>query len=341
MIGPAKRGTRRARSQEGDAPVSLPPPVTDTNSWPTPDLAQGEFKKEKDNKEKDKTVPLAGRGSSKTWVPVAIDPPYAPPIQSKAGRGGRGGRGGRESGRGGATGAPHGGERQERVAGQNALGTPEGDRGRQYSNPRGGGYKAPKRSSSGGAGTRRETKNGSGERKKDVGEWNSESSAPLASAQARPAKSGEDGASIGDAHHYPEGEEKVMNGNGYRPEKSSNWVPRNEADSSGAYNPRGSDRGRGGYRGRGNYGNGHHIPGHPNNMPYPQGVNNHPFNHHTQLRGGSFRGRGGGYGYNQHYRVNPNMIPQFTHPIYAPGYEYSMIPGGAQPVDFGALIHQM
>ncbi|KAF8249392.1 hypothetical protein K440DRAFT_641397 [Wilcoxina mikolae CBS 423.85] len=360
---PTKRGSRRGQTHENDVPVSLPPPVTDTISWPTPDLAQGEFKKEKDEKEKEKPVPHAGRGGNKTWVPVAIDPPYVPPIQTKTGRGGRGGRGGREGGRGGASGAPHGSERSEK-AGSGTSGALEGDRGRQY-HTRYQGAKGPKRSSSaGGAVQRRESKtgmtNGTTERRKDASEWAAEAgssgiaNSAIQTDRPRQARVTEDSS---DARQYSEGQKSQANGYMHqsRSERGASWYaegPR-DPDSSSPFTTntsreRGTERGRGGYRGR-NYSqfpNGHPNTTHPQNPQFSSpSTSGQQFIQHPQPRGGSYGRRA----YNGHaYRFNPTMphppAPQFAPAYNTPGlpYEYAMIPSSSlTPVDFAALIHQI
>ncbi|KAA8892731.1 hypothetical protein FN846DRAFT_635728 [Sphaerosporella brunnea] len=356
---PVKRNSRRAQTNENEASVSLPPPVTDTMSWPTPDLAQGEFKKEKEDKERERLAPPPGRGGSKNWVPVAIETPYVPPIQTKSGRGGRGGRGGREGGRGGSS-----GDRAERVAGPGpgVSGAQEGERGRQYSTSRGGYQGKAKRSSSaGGTAQRRESKagmvNGAGERRKEGEAWNSESSVSGTASSAtqtersRPARVGDDESAYAGAQRrqYSDGQEKPT-GHGYSSRADKQWYGgRTESDSAGTYTPRerGSERGRGGFRGRGNFhsqfSNGHHNPafqGHPGSAAPPfagQAPNGHQYPH-AHPRGGSYRGRGHSTYGTHPYRMNPAMQPPPAQYAYAGApYEYAMMP----QIDFAALIHQI
>jgi la-related protein 1 len=369
LTAPTKRNSRRGQTYDNDVPASLPPPVTDTVSWPTPDLAQGEFKKEKDEKEKEKPVPHTGR--NKTWVPVPIDPPYVPPIQTKAGRGGRGNRVGREGGRGGVAGATHGGERAEKATGSGpgASGALESDRGRQYPNNRYQGGKGPKRSSSaGGAVQRRESKagmtNGTSERRKDASEWAVEaSSSGLAGAamqtdRPRTTRVIEDAS---DARQYSEGQKSQANGYMHqsRSERGAGWYaegPR-DPDSSSPFTAntsreRGVERGRGGYRGRNHYApfsHGHSNTTHLSNQQFSsQNASGQQFIRHPQPRGGSYGRREQAAYNNNPYRFNPTMQhpppPQFAPAYGTPGlpYEYAMIPsGGLTAVDFAALIHQM
>lgn len=380
LTASTKRGNRRGQSQENDTTLSLPPPVTDTVSWPTPDLAQGEFKKEKEKDEKDRNAPAAGRGGTKTWVPVAIDAPYVPPIQTKSGRGGgRGGRGGREGGRGGAAGFS---DRPERINGSGqaaaAFGPPEGERGRQYSS-RGtyqGGKGAKRTSSPGGTAQRRESKagvtNGSAERRKDGGDWTAEASGPGAASGAVQTERSRSTRAIEDATYSSalhrqalEDQDKAFgSSHGYsaRPERGSHWHNgggRGETESANTYPPRerGSERGRGGYRGRGAYygqfTNGPHsaaagFQGHSNNPTGPPfatpAVNTQQYSQHPHLRVGSFRSRGHS-GYSSHsYRFNPAPQspppPQFGYGGAGLPYEYAMMPG-MPTVDIGALIAQI
>ncbi|KAI5855690.1 hypothetical protein BZA05DRAFT_215613 [Tricharina praecox] len=371
---PTKRGNRRGQSQENDTTLSLPPPVTDTISWPTPDLAQGEFKKEKEKEkekdEKERIAPAAGRGGTKTWVPVAIDPPYVPPIQTKSSREGRGGRGGRGGGRGGAAGSS---DRPERITGSGQAaatsGATESERGRQY--PTRGTYqgsKGAKRTSSpGGTTQRRESKagvtNGPTERRKDAAEWNVEANGLVAASGAvqpersRPVRIAEDATYGGATNRQSSEDQEKAASNHTRPDRGTQWhngAGRGESESPSTYPPR--ERGRGGYRGRGVYhnqfANGHHASpagyqGHSNPASPPfatSNVNTHQYPQHTHPRVGSFRGRGNS-GYNAHpYRFNPAMqppsLPQFAYGGAGLPYEYAMIPG-MPVVDYGALTVQI
>ncbi|KAI5788223.1 hypothetical protein FPQ18DRAFT_307716 [Pyronema domesticum] len=323
---PSKRTSRRGQSNENDA-SSLPPPVSDMTSWPTPDLAQGEFKKEKEDKEKVKEEKPATAGRSKTWLPVAIDTPYAPPIQAKTGRGGR--RGGREGGRGGALGAH--GDRSEK-AGAGASGAPESERGRQYSGSRFQGGKGPKRSSSTGTpAQRRESKtgtaNGTTERRKD-------SSDALDGRAERPkATNGGDEAS--EVRQNGDGQKHQVNGHGNqsRPDRSNGWVTEgSEPTTSFTQRERGQERIRGGYRARSNF-HGQYSNSHGAAHLQPQQLsaqaNGQQFIQYQQPRGGSFGRRGGHAAYGAHtYRFNPAMqhAAQFmAYGTSGSAYDYSMV----------------
>ncbi|KAI5819819.1 hypothetical protein BZA77DRAFT_143843 [Pyronema omphalodes] len=323
---PTKRTSRRGQSNENDA-SSLPPPVSDMTSWPTPDLAQGEFKKEKEDKEKVKEEKPATAGRSKTWLPVAIDTPYAPPIQAKTGRGGR--RGGREGGRGGALGAH--GDRSEK-AGAGASGAAESDRGRQYSGSRFQGGKGPRRSSSTGTpAQRRESKtvtaNGTTERRKD-------SSDAFDGRSERP-KATNGGNEAGEVRQNGDGQKHQVNGHGNqsRPDRSNGWVPEgSEPTTSFTQRERGQERTRGGYRARSNF-HGQYSNGHGAAHLQPQQLsaqaNGQQFVQYQQPRGGSFGRRGGHAAYGAHnYRFNPAMqhAPQFmAYGTSSLAYDYSMV----------------
>ena len=111
IVAPKKSGSRSNRQTDVDNDLieSPPPPVGDTSSWPTPQLAQGEEKRKTlgknekmDRTDKDKASSVRPHGKEK-WTPV----PYVPtavfntPLPPAARRGGRPARGGREGNRGG------------------------------------------------------------------------------------------------------------------------------------------------------------------------------------------------------------------------------------------------
>ncbi|KAI5780500.1 hypothetical protein EDC01DRAFT_633366 [Geopyxis carbonaria] len=358
----ASKGSKRVPATEA-TPVesSPPPPVTDMVSWPTPDLAQGEFKREKEesHKEKEKPAPHSGgRGNSK-WVPVVIETPYAPPIPTKSGRGR--GRGGREGG--GRGGHSQGGERSERSAANGING--EGDRGRPYngSNTRGNyqNTRGAKRSSSaGGTIPRRESRagmNGPTERKREPregNEWKEGAENAATSQTDRPRRGSKDQNKLGEGdlyagepRQYPEGQERYHNYS--KSDRNSQWgygAGRGESESTGSYTPRerGSERGRGGYRGRNGYNtNGNHNGNYQGQngtaSPFPGNTNGHSYSH-SHPRGGSFRSRGAQTFGNSSYRFNPAMQPPpFAQPYAA--YDYNMVSPTAPPVDLSFLVQQI
>lgn len=380
---PAKRVPRRGLAPENDV-AALPPPVTDTSLWPTPDLAQGEFKRERGEKEKEKEKEKSGshvgRGGNKTWLPVPIDPPYVPPVQTKSGRGMRATRGSREGGRGRGVmaGGTAYGERAEKAgppgagaganAGTGAGAGADGDRGRQYSSPHYQGGKGPKRSTStGGPVQRRESRvgltNGTTGERRNAGEWATETGPSGAAAAAaatqtdrmRPGRPFVEDAA--DARHYSDGQRSQANGFGHHPSRPdrNGWYAdghSRESDSSAPppYVPRerGSERGR--PRGRGSYrdyGNGHAHANHAANSQYSQSVNGQQqYAQHHQSRGGGSYGRRGGHAayHAPAYRFNPAIQqPQPTPQFatYGSPYDYAVMPSGFPPAEFHALIVQM
>ncbi|PWW76040.1 hypothetical protein C7212DRAFT_352140 [Tuber magnatum] len=159
---PRKSGKKGPQEKELIGPV-LPPPVTDTESWPTPETAQDEAEKyKKERADKDKSSAPVARGN-KVWVAAAeIVPEYAPSY--KAPRGGRSNRSVREGGgRGGGT-SYQAGEKSAYVSGSGPGAGSENERGRQgagASTARGGyqGGKGGKRATSaGGTHQRRDSK---------------------------------------------------------------------------------------------------------------------------------------------------------------------------------------
>ena len=100
--------------------TELPPPLGDATSWPTPEIAQDEGKKEKERiqrEEKEKEKPAVARSSGPTkFVPAPFTPTivHNAPLPSKGGRGGRGARGG-STGRGGSASIPATDARNERA----------------------------------------------------------------------------------------------------------------------------------------------------------------------------------------------------------------------------------
>lgn len=362
---PAKGSRKPASPETAGSAVDLAPPpsVADLVAWPTPDLAQGEFKKDiKDDKEK--TI-KASAPASRKWVSVPIETPYVSPIQTTKRESTRGrGRGGRESGTGRGASTAQGGDRAERAGPNATAANVEGDRGRQYpTTTRGGktGERGGKRSSSTGAYTsRRESKaNGTGEKKdkKDGAEWNGEvpGSAPATTQSERPRRAskdrGDETQSVQDARQLSDGQEKY-NGQNYG-DRRPQWQY-GSGENGQQYPPRerGSERGRGGYRGgRGgyhgqqqHYTNGHQNGGYSGSPgPFPGQPTNGAYPHPQQPRSGSYRGgRGGPVNYqNPPYRYNPSMPPppQFMPPYGSP-FEYGMMPP-TQPVNLDNLITQM
>ncbi|KAK6335562.1 hypothetical protein TWF696_002333 [Orbilia brochopaga] len=86
----------------------VPPSMTDTSLWPTPEVAQDEEKREKrerEEKEKEREKPTTGaRPAKEKWVTMAVTPNiiYDTPLPTRGSRGQRGGR----TDRGGRPGAP-------------------------------------------------------------------------------------------------------------------------------------------------------------------------------------------------------------------------------------------
>ncbi|RPA99303.1 hypothetical protein L873DRAFT_1828039 [Choiromyces venosus 120613-1] len=299
---PRKLGKKgQQQEKESIAPV-LPPPVTDTESWPTPETAQDgaeKYKKEKVDKDKS-TAPLT-RGN-KVWVAAAeIVPEYAPSY--KVPRGGRSNRSGREGGGRGGGASYQAGERNTYGSGSGPGAGSENERGRQgagASTTRGGyqGGKGGKRATSaGGTPQRRDSKVAlpvvTGERKKefvkDGAEPNSgsgQSVKPLgAQGDGQPSGSGvkaadQVGSTVqGESRQPNESQDRnYQNGQNFHhnseraPYRSFNNRSDHTSTEGGSSHPpreRGMEsRGRGGYRGRnGNfygsqYSNNHHNGGH-------------------------------------------------------------------------------
>ena len=96
------RGSRGSDKDDLAQPSSLPPPVEDAISWPTPETAVGEEKRkvqEKPEKDgKDESISNKSRPKEK-WMPVPFVPSvnFATPIPPRAAKGRGAGRGGRDS----------------------------------------------------------------------------------------------------------------------------------------------------------------------------------------------------------------------------------------------------
>lgn len=303
----ARKVTRKHQQPEKEvATPVLPPPVTDTESWPTPEIAQDEVEKAKrDKDEKDKPTAPAARGAK--WVTVPITISHVPPISNKPGRG-RGTRGGRDSSsRGGLSTVPSSsspnGEKNNGAASGAGVGV-EGDRGRQGSSSgasRGGysGKTSKRATSAGGTIQRRESKGSlpipSAEKRKDsvvspeVGEPAIESAQSSKTVSAgtqtndrvRQGSRSDDSSFVpqGDGRHFSESQDRShhnVNGQyhpraerGYNQGFSSNRPEHHGGDNTSSHGHR--ERARG-HRGRGNYHNqyinGHNGAHHQNPGPH-------------------------------------------------------------------------
>lgn len=301
--GPAIRKTPRSKhsppEKEATAPV-LPPPVTDTESWPTPEIAQDEVEKAKrDKDEKDKSAsPVLRPGKVSTWVPVPITIPLVPPFPSKPVRGVKNTRGREGSSRGGlstvpSSSSPNGDKHTGGTFGA-GVGV-EGDRGRQGSNSgasRGAHQGRPNKRAT--SAQRRESKGPlpipSPEKRKDsavspeVGEPTAESNQSSKTAstgtqthdRARQGSRSDDPNFVpqGDGRHSSEGQDRTHhNANGqYHPRGraydnqsfNSNRPGHHGGDNVSSHGP--GERGFGGGRGRGQRGRGgfqqQYISGH-------------------------------------------------------------------------------
>ncbi|KAF8422037.1 hypothetical protein EV426DRAFT_575423 [Tirmania nivea] len=138
--GKSGRHVTRSSAEKETAVAELPPSLGDATSWPTPEIAQDEEKKEKERlqaeKEKEKSTVARSSGPTK-FVPAPFTPTivHNSPLPTKSGRGGRGGRG-NTTGRGGnpSLGAAEGRQdkvdKSEKSAGANSLPQIGEDRGR-------------------------------------------------------------------------------------------------------------------------------------------------------------------------------------------------------------------
>ena len=298
---PRKSGRKGQQEKEPIAPV-LPPPVTDTESWPTPETAQDEAEKsKKERADKDKSTAPVTRGN-KVWVAAAeIVPEYVPSY--KAPRGGRSNRSGREGGGRGGGASYQAGERSAYGAGSGPGAGSENERGRQGvgANTARGGYQggkgAKRATSAGGTPQRRDSKvalpvatgGKKGEFVKDSAEPNSgpgQSIKPSgAQSNGQPTGSGvkaadQTGNTVQGESRQPNESQDRNYQSGQNSHHSSERVPHRsfnnrsdhaavEGGSSHPPRERGMEpRGRGGYRGRnGNfynsqYPNNHHGSGH-------------------------------------------------------------------------------
>ncbi|CUS13967.1 unnamed protein product [Tuber aestivum] len=298
---PRKSGKKGQQEKEPIGPA-LPPPVTDTESWPTPETAQDEAEKyKKERTDKDKSSPSVARGN-KVWVPAAeLVPEYASSYKSP--RGGRGNRSAREGGGRGGGVSYQTGERGAYVSGSGPGAGSENERGRQgvgASAVRGGyqsGKGGKRATSAGGTPQRRDSKAAlpvpTSERKREPAKDGTDpDSGPgqsvkpsVAQGDGQPGGPGAKAADQvgstlqGESRQPNEGQDRNYQ-NGQNFHHNSERVPyrsfHNRSDHTaaegGSSHPprdRGMEpRGRGGYRGRnGNfygsqYSNNHHSGGH-------------------------------------------------------------------------------
>ncbi|CAZ81149.1 unnamed protein product [Tuber melanosporum] len=362
---PRKSGKKGQQEKELTAPV-LPPPVTDTESWPTPETAQdGAEKYKKERADKDRPNAPVARGN-KVWVAAAeIVPEYVQPY--KAPRGGRSNRSIREGGGRGAGASYQAGER-------NTYGS-ENERGRQgagVSAARGGyqGGKGGKRATSaGGTPQRRDSKvalpTATSERKREfVKDGVEPDSGPGQSVKPSgaqgdglPSGSGAKAAdqpNEGQDRNYQNGQNLHHNSGERVPYRSFNNRSDYSTAEGGSSHPpreRGMEpRGRGGHRGRNGsfygsqYSNNHHNGGHhagsgsynstPQNF-HPGHTNGQYSSQNPQASGRSYRGSSRAHSlpntavYNRF--PNPHMqSPPFV-PFQVP-YGFEMVPPGEAPM---------
>lgn len=318
-------------------------------------------KERKDDREKDKTAPHAGR--IKKWEPVKIDLPYTPPIVgTKSGRG-RGNRGARDGGRGGANVAEDRGEGM-------SSGAAEGDRGRNSggSNSRGGyqGSKPTKRSSSSGGNVRRReskdvTNGGAGRKRDGTGEWNLDGPGRSAGMQTDMPQQDFNGIDAGnysgDPRHNNDSFDKY-NANGQhtypRGDRNANTQyagPRGEGEMGAPFQSGGTERGRGGIRGRGGYrgqhNGGHHGSGNYTAIPFnPSSAATQYANAYPAHQRGGYKGSSRGHFPTGGYRYNPQMQPPPFSPQYQASYDYpnpmaQLSPPPITQQEFDGLITQV
>jgi la-related protein 1 len=193
---PRARRSSRSRDKPDRAAMSAPlPSLGDSESWPTPVIAQDEEQKRSQGKtekvpEKDRTNGAPGASKAKTnWVSVPITPTVVfntPLPNTGARRGGRGGgRGGRDGG--GRGGSSSGRPPREDNRGDSSLpalpnGETSGRRGRPQESGHSTSPSRPKRGPSNEGQTRRESKTRAVPRETLVKEEFSTADAPLQDA---------------------------------------------------------------------------------------------------------------------------------------------------------------
>ena len=130
---PRARGYPEREKEKGPSFFPLrPPPVADSSTWPTPDIAKDESKKKAQERSERAEKDRVQAGQPKThgkekWTPVPYTPsvvfetPVTPPRPSKSGRTGR------DNGRAGGGGPPpNGNTRTDRVPSSSVRGQPIG-----------------------------------------------------------------------------------------------------------------------------------------------------------------------------------------------------------------------